>query len=87
MADLTLAEVHSYGWQGENAKRFLEWRNAVNRHVRNMTKGMDCDDLPDWDYASAFEAGVSPKQAAKEVIEEAFDLYDPGEIWEIFGSL
>ena len=50
--------------------KFAVWQAQVAKIIKTVT-GLDIDDLPDWDYASAFEEGISPRQAALSVIEDA----------------
>ena len=43
---------------------YRDWKAAVNRHILNMPCGLDADDLPVWDYWSAWNDGVSPRNYA-----------------------
>lgn len=46
---------------------FYQWKNKVDAIV--MAKvGLGVDDLPDWDFATAYDAGVSPRVAANRCI-------------------
>ena len=54
---------------------FRQWKNRVNAQVAK-TCGLGCDDLPDWDYWSAYDSGMIPSEAAREVLEEADFPFD-----------
>lgn len=49
---------------------FEQWKNQVDEWLISST-GMTSEDLPDIDYFGLYEAGDSPKQAAKEAIRNA----------------
>lgn len=50
--------------------RFEEWKARVDR-ILLFSTGLTSDDLPDWGYADAFDAGLSPKEAAQSALSEA----------------
>lgn len=66
---MTESEAQSYG-HGKRSAAFAKWRNEVDVELVAIC-GMVGDDLPDWCYADAFEDDMSPKQAAREVLQEA----------------
>lgn len=49
---------------------FATWLVRVNRLVEDAI-GVSIDSLPDWHYRDAFDAGVTPNQAARMVIKHA----------------
>lgn len=56
---------------------FEEWKAKVNRIIESELF-IGCDDLEDWNYMDAFEDGVSPEEAADEVLRinvPAFDSF------------
>ncbi|MHC4214252.1 MAG: hypothetical protein ACYSWP_12865 [Planctomycetota bacterium] len=71
---LTVNEAKEYGW-GEKAQAFATWHNEVDAAVAKLSGGwFGVDDLPDWDFASAFDAGQDPTDAADEILaENGFD--------------
>ena len=62
---------------GEAAKKrhhtddvyFAVWMHQLNIIVRNRTF-MSYDDLEDWDYWMAYDAGMSPREAAGDMLED-----------------
>jgi hypothetical protein len=48
---------------------FAVWLHAVNRAVQRRIV-MSYDDLEDWDYWSAYDAGMHPKDAAIEMLQD-----------------
>jgi hypothetical protein len=54
----------------QNKMSFEEWKLATTQALERMAH-VGCDDIPDWDYYSAWTAGVSPKQAAREALVAA----------------
>ena len=51
-------------------KSFEEWKQAVTEHVRKMTHHMlDAEDLPDIDYYSMYDVGMSPALAANRALK------------------
>lgn len=59
---ITIEEARSYGW-GDRAAEFVAWRTEMDKYVEQLL-GLSTDDLPDWDFATAFESGMSAKDAA-----------------------
>lgn len=54
---------------------FEEWKSKVNRIVLDEIF-IELDDLPDWDFMSAFEGEVSPEEAADEIIRLNVPAFD-----------
>lgn len=48
---------------------FAVWLHTVNRAVQRRV-GLSFDDLEDWGYRDAYDAGQSPKEAALEMLED-----------------
>lgn len=48
---------------------FAIWLQALDQAVRRRVL-VSYDDLEDWDYASAYEGGVTPVEAALEMLED-----------------
>ena len=61
-------ELRAQGW-GDRAEAFAEWQDEMNKHVQARLC-VSIHDMPDWDFASAFEASESPRDAAKRFIED-----------------
>ncbi len=49
---------------------YTDWKNQVATHILNAC-GLSPDDLPDIDYASLFDAGCTPIEAAEETLANA----------------
>ncbi len=49
---------------------FAIWLQALDQAARRRV-AVRYDDLEDWDYASAYEGGMSPRDAAVEMLEDA----------------
>lgn len=49
---------------------FEAWLKQVNRIVF-QTCGLGVEDIPDYDYWSNWDAGVSPKETAEEALDNA----------------
>ena len=49
---------------------FAVWLHALNRAVQRRVL-ISYDDLEDWDYWSAYEGGMSPRDAAIEMLDDA----------------
>lgn len=49
---------------------FETWMKKVNRVVV-QTCGLGVEDIPDYDYWSNWDAGVSPEETAKEALDNA----------------
>lgn len=54
---------------------FAIWLHALNRCVQRRIV-LSFDDLEDWDYWSAYEGGMHPKDAALEMLADAGYDYD-----------
>lgn len=54
---------------------FAVWLHTLNRAVQRRVM-VSFDDLEDWDYWSAYEGGMSPKDAALEMLADAGWDYD-----------
>ncbi len=48
---------------------FAVWLHALNRAVQRRVL-MSFDDLEDWDYWSAYDGGMSPRDAAIEMLQD-----------------
>ena len=53
---------------------FEEWMIEVNKHLDRKC-GMVADDLPDWRYRDAYNAGKQPEVAAYQAIKAARTTY------------
>lgn len=65
---VTVAEARDSGW-GVEAEAFVAWMKKVDRAILRRV-GVSIHDLPDQDFASAFEEGADPDEFALEVLEE-----------------
>lgn len=54
----------------DSRQSYEQWKTAVNHAVIRLT-GMDCDDLPDYNYRDAYDAGDTPHQTAGQVVKRA----------------
>lgn len=54
------------------AMTFEEWKHAVDLAIQRKC-GLSADDMPEWDYWSAYDDGVSPSKAAAMAIRAAMD--------------
>jgi len=72
--------------QGDELKRrhhttdvyFAIWLHALDRAVQRRVL-VSYDDLEDWDYWSNYDAGMSPKDAAIQMLaDNGWDEYDKG---------
>lgn len=61
--------VEDYGWDPVGARRFMAWSRALN-NILIMECGVGIEDGPDFDQAGMFEDGLSPRQAAEQVLDE-----------------
>lgn len=55
-----------------NKLTYEEWKRQVNACVHTLT-GLDADDLPDFAYRDAYEAGRTPAATARAVFRAARD--------------
>ena len=73
----SVEEARRNGW-GSRAEEFARYMDSVDQHIARISQvGFSHEDLPDHDFASAFNAGVSPEECAYGVLEGAdfpFDL-------------
>lgn len=53
---------------------FNEWKVKFDIICINKT-GVTSEDLPDWDFWSAWDSGISPKEAFEEFITEIQDCF------------
>ena len=53
-----------------NPTDYRRWKVAVNVEVGRLC-GLSTYDLPDYDFATAFDFGDDPKSTAREVLEAA----------------
>lgn len=58
-----------------DAEFFEAWKAKVNEIIESEIF-VGCDDLEDWDYRLAFEDGMSPEEAADEVLRINIPAYD-----------
>jgi len=68
---LTVMEAVEKGW-GDRAPEFVLWLTRVDVQVERKL-GVGIDDLPDWDFASAFEDGLTSEDAAAIFLEYVAD--------------
>lgn len=68
---LTVMEAVEKGW-GDRAPEFVSWLTRVDARVERVV-GVGIDDLPDWDFASAFEDGLTPEDATFLFLEYVAD--------------
>ena len=59
----------SCGW-GDRAEDFRNFMKAVDRECLILS-GVGIYDIPDWDFASAFEDEQDPEEVAREALAEA----------------
>lgn len=62
--------ARSFGWSPAQAQPFADFMNEVNAEVSKIAF-VEADDLPDWDFASAFEAGETAKAVAEQLLQYA----------------
>lgn len=68
---MTEREALSQGW-GNRAKDFTAWWNKVDALcIAALSLGLD--DFPDWDFASAFESGMTPRDAFNAFKEDTLE--------------
>lgn len=74
MRDYHSVEAYrAQGW-GEKAEDFFAFMNTIDKTCRRWA-GVSVFDLPDQDFASAFEDGNDPREIAQEILmEEGFDI-------------
>lgn len=70
---ITIEEAQRLGW-GDRAKQFVAWRAEFDKIVVRKLS-LSTDDLPDWDFATAFESGMSASDAAQAFMEEQVGEY------------
>jgi hypothetical protein len=54
----------------DNMSTFEDWKREVDREVERRI-GLSSDDLPDYCYRDAYDAGDAPEDVAIEVLAEA----------------
>ena len=54
---------------------FAVWLHALNRVVQSRVL-LSYDDLEDWDYWSAYDGDMTPKEAALQMLDDAGYSYD-----------
>jgi hypothetical protein len=52
---------------------FNEWMEQVDCEIE-QAYGLSSSDLPDWNYADAFEDGMTPVSAADEAMSHAMEF-------------
>ena len=55
---------------GREDMTFQEWKKKVDASIEKKC-GLDSDGLPDWDYYTAWQEGVTPSSAATQAIRAA----------------
>jgi hypothetical protein len=55
---------------GKQTLSFEDWKYEVNKVVLRLC-GMECDDLPDFDYYASWMDGRKVEQTAKSVVRRA----------------
>ena len=65
----TPAKCREIGW-GDKAEAFSQYMQAIEAEVIAIC-GMSIDDLPDHDFASAFEDEQDTSEVARELLEYA----------------
>lgn len=53
---------------------FDEWKEEVNVEVANLI-GLSADDLPDFRYRDAYDAGETPEDVARQVVEAEITIF------------
>jgi len=53
-----------------STKTFEEWKREVDEIIHMLTGGLISEDLPDWNYQEAYDAGVIAEDAAREVLND-----------------
>ena len=66
---LTVKEALDKGWSKDNAPKFVAWLDSVDCIVASKL-GVGIDDLPDWDFASAFVDEMAPGDAAAVFVDD-----------------
>ena len=56
---------------GEQEALFRVWMNQVNNEIKDRAAGLSAEDLPDYDYRDAFNAGADAADIAYEVLKAA----------------
>ena len=51
-------------------RRFVEYPMELYKDVPQYIPGTYDDDLEDWDYWMAYDAGMSPREAATDMLED-----------------
>ncbi len=66
---MTVEQAERLGWAHQSAA-FADWYCTVDAIVRRSAEGMGVLDFPDWDFAGAFDGGMSPADTAAEFLED-----------------
>lgn len=64
----TVTQAREAGW-GNRAHDFAAFMTSVDRKIRALC-GLEHDDLADFDYASAFNDGMTPGETALAVLDD-----------------
>ena len=67
MSIFSETDARASGW-GKRSAAFALWMNTLNKLVYIKT-GLSVHDFPDWDFASAFDEGLTPHEARRDFIE------------------
>lgn len=65
----SLKDLHECGWSKEQAPDFQDYLRECDRLCESIA-GVSIYDLPDWDYASAYEDQVDPQEVVDELLED-----------------
>jgi hypothetical protein len=76
---MDVSEALASGWKEPKASEFAEWHTQVNRECLRLSGCVGLDDIPVYDFASAFEAGEDPTDTARGALEEAGFPFDEEE--------
>ena len=66
---LTIEQAIKDGWTETEAPRFVAFMREVDAHLVKQV-GLGVFDMEDWHWADAFGSGTSPRDAARDFIEQ-----------------
>jgi hypothetical protein len=61
------------GWGQEDAPTFVAWYKALEALCLART-GWDLSDWPDWDFAAAFDDGMTVEEAFEMWVEDTLEV-------------
>ncbi len=67
--EIKTQQAVTLGW-GDDAPAYAAWYLKVDRACQRISE-VSLDDIGDWDYATAFEEGLAPEDAARCALESA----------------